>query len=69
MVTSVNQTMLDKFELLATRSGEYTCRVTMSGCLDRLLGEENITGSTVSPTTDKLFKVNPKAEMLDKNEQ
>ena len=44
--------------------GDFKCKVSMTGYIDRLIGEEGIEGRAVSPATDMLFKIDPDAEKL-----
>ena len=45
-------------------SGDFKCKVSKTGFLDRLVGEEGIDGRAASPATDMLFEINPDAEKL-----
>ena len=47
---------------------DFTCEISMTGYVDRLIADEGVSGTVASPATDNLFKTNKDAKKLSEND-
>lgn len=50
-------------------SEEGKCKVSMSGSIDRLMSDEEVEGTAVTPTVSELFVVSESSPVLDKRKR